>query len=132
MAEKYYTPKIEEFFVGFEYEEFWNDQWDKRIYSIDSFICDGSQDEPYEIEEINPNFHRVKYLDKDDIEDLGYGFRTFLWGFESSDGNIIIEVEDIDDMQKGTIDIYCVQDLRFKGRIKNKSEIAKILKQLDI
>lgn len=131
--DKYYTPDISEFYVGFEYE-FLNDgrlpendsSWSKEILTDDYYKFF-----EYYANNVSSDY-RVKYLDQEDIEGLGYGFVTKLWGFESSDGNIIIEVEDIDDLQKGTIDIYCVQDLRFKGRIKNKSEMAKLLKQLEI
>lgn len=122
----YYTPDILEYHPGFECEVFCTNKWQ----SVKLPLYDGLLNTL--LERIKEKSIRVKYLDKNDVESLGYGFRTFLWGFESSDGNIIIEVEDIDDLQKGTIDIYCVQDLRFKGRIKNKSEMAKLLKQLEI
>ena len=68
MENKYYTPEIEEFYVGFKYErgnkatEGNSTKWYKeKITSaqeiVDIFCC----------EEI-----RVKYLDKEDIESLGF------------------------------------------------------------
>ena len=54
--EKYYTPSIEEFFVGFEYE-FYNQCWHDTI-------CDANTDfiEIYS----NKDRFRVKYLDSRD------------------------------------------------------------------
>ena len=134
--DKYYTPDISEFHVGMTLyrkrktvvgEEI-KEKMDKFV--VEDIMC-GWDIPSFQKNIENGNF-KLKYLDIDDVESLGYGFVTKLWGFESSDGNIIIEVENINDLQKGTIDIYCVQDLRFKGKIKTKAELAKILKQLDI
>ena len=67
MNEKYYTPKIKEFYVGFEYE--WK--------------CDGTQTDwtkstcsilmnPLDVDARRINEYRVKYLDQEDIESLGF------------------------------------------------------------
>lgn len=68
---KYYTPTIDEFYIGFEYERYIDSSWEELIFDID-----------YEDENWNDLFHtnfcianntvRVKYLDKTDIESLGF------------------------------------------------------------
>ena len=70
--EKYYTPTIEEFHSGFEYEflmQYLNFyMWQKRVVEPDhrSF-------ENY-FNYIENNSIRVKYLDREDIESLGWAF----------------------------------------------------------
>jgi len=54
---KYYTPQIEEFSVGFQFEEMFNGSWRKR------FFKDGESAEQYCDEEDG----RVKHLDREDI-----------------------------------------------------------------
>lgn len=71
MENKYYTPNIEEFHVGFEYERLYqNDdilyQWDKEEMSVNFLTLDDIDNEILN-EEI-----RVKFLDKEDIESLGW------------------------------------------------------------
>ncbi len=58
MTEKYYTPSIEEFHVGFEYEFFHNNEWRKQTFSL----IDGW---PKDLKD-----SKVKYLDQEDIEGL--------------------------------------------------------------
>ena len=62
---KYYTPSIEEFHVGFECEIKIGDHWKniKAIEDIEEMLIYGIP---------KPNNSRVKYLDKDDIESLGW------------------------------------------------------------
>ena len=73
---KYYTPSIEEFHVGFEYEyrnhdgtvknntvlNYWNKSTISDLNEL-SYVERGLQ---------TPNNTRVKYLDKDDIKSLGF------------------------------------------------------------
>ncbi len=133
--DKYYTPSIEEFHIGFEYEEKYDSKnWDKRefIYSehIDSYGEDCLDD--FIIEGIV----RVKYLDKEDIESLGFEcikdnvFRLdkdLLEVFDYTDGTIRIWWNDEDD----SFDDYIHQPV-FWGIIKNLSELKVLLKQLGI
>lgn len=76
--EKYYTPALEEFHHGFEYEIFecWDTlpchQWCKQVFGVDGdnpeglgYVCDATI--------ANKNI-RVKYLDRTDIEDLGFEY----------------------------------------------------------
>lgn len=72
---KYYTPSIEEFHIGFEYE--WlqeNKEWKKENSPIEITI-DGFELQKYGL--------RVKFLDKTDIKLLGWVFE------EEKDGKLI-------------------------------------------
>lgn len=72
---KYYTPSIEEFHVGFEFEynpepeglNFWGEY---QIHSTSDFkpVKDGNTIE----QDLKKNLFRVKYLSKEDIESLGW------------------------------------------------------------
>lgn len=126
MENKYYVPDISEFHVGFEYE--WlctaGNKWLKKVYKEGIFL-----------EESLENC-RVKYLDKEDIESLGFeeiGQEDYYlngdldnWRIErlyDKDKNYFyrIEKEDRGDIEQ----IFFVY-------IKNKSELKKLLKQLGI
>lgn len=64
MENKYYTPTIEEFHIGFEYE--WLDEegnWNKENTPTE-ITPDGYDEQEYGL--------RVKYLNKEDIESLGF------------------------------------------------------------
>lgn len=81
--DKYYTPSIEEFHVGFEYEIYEPDYggpreleyaWIKqefKSYTFDSEIETIDGEMPFEAG-IEEKKIRVKYLDKADIEELGF------------------------------------------------------------
>lgn len=72
MGNKYYTPTIEEFHIGFEYETYelyeTPNRWKINIFG----------EEHMELDHIvfllmeHPDMIRVKYLDKEDIESLGF------------------------------------------------------------
>lgn len=81
--DKYYTPTIEEFCIGFEYElrhpvlvdkgwvHVYEDQWTKEIFTQRDFERGFGWDRRRDIEE---HLIRVKYLDKEDIESLGFKY----------------------------------------------------------
>ena len=134
MENKYYTPELEEFYVGFEYEFMNGDNWEKGEIHIDDLITETSGGDACEnwIEEIYKGLRtvRVKYLDKEDIESLGWeemwqvsgsiNFKLKNWEIYVCNGYIISLNED-DKL------IW-----HFKGEIKNKSELRKLMKQLNI
>ena len=80
MENKYYQPKIEEFHVGFEYEIkglVIKEGWIKTIFRPGTFqhefdiLCMGRPEiKKYSV----PDTIRVKYLDKKDLEDLGWSY----------------------------------------------------------
>lgn len=154
MENKYYTPKIEEFHIGFEYEqipsftdgtvknqeEFENGIFEKRICRIG--------DSPYidrALNGVNANNGRggvrVKYLDKEDIESLGFNKiedDCFNLSIKEYRGRLNQEVRIL---IRQTILIYLAMDMNhndkdnlvlFTGNIKNKSELIKLLIQLGI
>jgi hypothetical protein len=137
---KYYTPEIEEFHVGFEYEMLemgsktkYNpttlDKWDDLTGDYDSSTL------LYEIAR-GRQLVRVKHLDREDIGSLSEG--------ETSRGLFILKDSEFDYER-----IVCMltesnfvligndskgdkYDQLFVGKIKNKSELKKLLKQLGI
>jgi len=65
---KYYTPSIEEFHVGFEYEYRTNgDDWIKHALFTKADLLECIDD----LEE-NDNIIRTKHLDREDIESFGF------------------------------------------------------------
>lgn len=158
MESKYYTPSIEEFHVGFEYEVFQKGQ----PYNADYPLQEVTEPiwETYKIPDPFVGYRvdkllescevRVKYLDREDIESLG---------FENTDEGVAdaTYVMKIDNWRQ--VNIHCNQgedsdrlhlELRkdnnvhihnggsyeqYDGlmlKIKNKSELVTLLKQLGI
>jgi hypothetical protein len=132
---KYYTPSIDEFHVGFKYQELdSNDVWvDKVFYSL--------------LLDFNINYVRVKYLDKEDIESLGFKYVKNNENIFSGDGKSILFKYNVDQYSKyellmfeknNQVWINLVHEPTkmvipyFKGIIKNKSELKKLMKQLNI
>jgi len=154
--DKYYTPTIEEFHVGFEYEynsdtqwlhESTNRKWKKKEY-YPSCSMDGESDH-YEIESmLSNNEVRVKHLDREDIESLGAkhdnnGYYYFdVPHTENSneyfdlDGNLIAFpywTLHYAEKAKAVTIIDFHGDSRINGiRVKNKSELKRILTQLGV
>ena len=135
MESKYYTPEIEEFHVGFEYEYFdGTDDNEKLLFEINGKI-------PLEIIKnwIQNNKVRVKYLDKKDIERLGFIQITddcFNFPIKEFRGRLNQEVRIL---VRDTILIYLAMEIGdkdnivlFTGTIKNKSELKKLMQQLNI
>lgn len=167
---KYYTPELEEFHVGFEYEikryfsktikeiqlkelknfieqedEKGNFDWMKKTWSsTSSFLHTMSvtNDGDGNIVSITvPECIRVKHLDKEDIESLGFD-TDITKGFQKPQ-LLIMETS-----KKGIIKGYfrivfnvlnnscnisdCCDDCLFDGKIKNKAELKKLLMQLEI
>lgn len=147
--EKYYTPTIEEFHVGFEFEDKHSDypedekNWIGRLYALRAeYELDTIQDR------IGENKIRVKHLDREDIESLGFEVDKpygSVIGFKFSDEEGVFlsskkvsiwyefkskraTIARIKDWENGK---FSKRSL-FSGTIKNKSELKKLLKQLGI
>ena len=148
---KYYTPEIEEFHVGFEYEtkSHFSDN-----YNWNEWKCD------YHIFNINhidgktklsvPETIKVKYLDQEDIESLGWkplisksiGKNHYTGTFEKTTrGEMLLEHDWLNNKitiktpnyirdGSGNFDGYIVYIDRLT--IKNKSELKKLMNQLNI
>lgn len=144
MSKKYYTPTIEEFHVGFEYEyqpPISNDWYKNTWEQLDEFYSDiyGSQEDFVPLPDCS-NI-RVKYLDREDIESFGFvdqedrgmsEYSGYLFQKEDSTVEfgtftvrywIRVNRMKIDAIIPGTI---------FDGVIKNKSEFKRLLIQLNI
>lgn len=130
---KYYTPSIEEFHVGFEFETRQQEmQADECVYSNEWESTEHStyHDNLHLQRNINSNYIRVKYLDREDIESFGFIHENSyiyklgqyrLHFLENEKGNIIHLYDNVED-----------DDTIFLGIIKNKSELKVLLKQLMI
>lgn len=147
---KYYTPDISEFHVGFEYELYtYTDRSMDWVDTVFEGICAKKSNGTYkfsveELEELIKNEDiKVKFLDQEDIESLGFaavGSRyTKLLPVEE-DSKINRRELWIDVLGENTYKIYEFnhegfsggEEVLFKGTIKNKSEFKRILKQLGI
>ena len=137
--DKYYTPELEEFHLGFEYEYKSFSYWTK--HSLEDFwICDNDGCiEDYVPTQTTLSLFRVKTLDKEDIESLGWKFikqhpGTTNFDFEKEGYSLHFDPEF---GNKWNLGIYDGEDQDiefnyFSGYIKNKSELKKLLKQLQI
>ena len=135
MGSKYYTPSIEEFHVGFEYEQASDKmvapkQWYKEIFYLNNSHIDIVQ-----YSSLNKNV-RVKCLDKEDIESLGWKgqevnsvyfrkgrYRLVHWFTNDKTGRDVTIIEEYPGGEEALIK---------KAIVKNKSELKKLLKQLNI
>jgi hypothetical protein len=130
MENKYYTPTIEEFHVGFECEICdSNNDWSIAKSTLTSFDTD------YLVEVIQKKRARVKYLDREDIESLGWISTTVSDGANYLMGGFYFNITD-NQGHKWDVSIYSMDEtnsqFHFLGRIKNKSELKKLMQQLQI
>lgn len=136
MSELYYTPSIEEFHVGFEYEYKNHDGTVKDLSQIEwkKDIVDSLNKLPY-IERglcIKGNT-RVKYLDNQDIEELGWKFDLNITTKTNRYClNKEITVKLLHGKEWNKIRIFSHDIGIFSGTIKNKSELRKLMQQLNI
>ena len=121
---KYYTPDISEFHVGFKCELLLGDLigWESHIFSpIENF--NGIQ------KYLDEQLIRVKFLDKEDIESLGWKHMGSLW-FEKNTYKLRKWTKNNVLMQRahpGEED-----ETLFSGDILNKSELSRIMKMVGI
>jgi hypothetical protein len=143
MSEKYYTPSLEEFRVGFEYEVKAapriedNDGYVKRVVKNDEKLAAINH------RLVDYPIIRVKHLDKQDIELLGFKFRgrsvddwfkldkyQDLNGWKFSE---IIMHYGYNDKQLTINGIFGIEeDVLFRGKIKNISELKQVLKMIGV
>lgn len=143
MKDKYYTPSIEEFRVGFEYElqNIENAQW-RKVTCRQGF---GAFDD--DIDDLEEGRIRVKYLDEEDLYSLGFEYngepagckfrfksKKILYPLNSEfDHRFFLELSSDLDIFR-IFQRYSSLDIisRFQGKIKNISELKVLLKQLGI
>ncbi len=138
---KYYTPELEEFHVGFEYEYFYREKWHKHN-------LDGSPIVHSELDEFSDDLMklahaicRVKYLDREDIESLwgkinewvisksGGSYRLILHTRLNLPFERTITIEMKNHVRDGSGD-YTVLPVLYRIKVKNKSELKKLMKQI--
>lgn len=143
---KYYTPSIEEFHAGFEYEIYepnyevnsnpcmWKPQTFEE-YTFDSEIETIDGEMPFSCG-IYEGIIRVKYLDIEDLESLGFKQIDTSWfnGIKE-DKHIQLSLGYVQD-DKGSdmlplVTIYHM-DIIFNGIVKNKAELKNILKMINV
>lgn len=124
MENRYYTPALEEFHIGFEYEQkIDQENWKYRL-------IEGR----YDLFDACMNISRVKYLDQSDIESLGFEHKQYVpernicLNFEYKEWYLNYWFGEIPNVEIGR-DGY---DDGFFGKCKNKSELKRILNQLNI
>ena len=151
---KYYTPEIDEFHVGFECEiqSSWGMQ--KGIYPsiLREDTLTGFQlqkiGETETLKKVISGI-RVKYLDKEDIESCGFGnYKKSVCAWYELEGHFEDSFASYGYWTKIRL-IHCESDNKikilafehswdeeetvlFQGKIKNKSELKKLLKKLNI
>jgi hypothetical protein len=127
---KYYTPEAEEFCVGFEFEYLENKTWVKKILPFYNNYASLWGSNP------DAKLFRVKYLDKEDVESLGWEFRQSEVGFfELNRFQLFFFGDQFISIDKEVIshsNNYTATYQHFRGIIKNKSELKKLMVQLSI
>src|SRR3990167_11102970 len=86
-TDKYYTPELDEFHIGFEFEiidyssnNYEKDKstctWDKSVLKREDIFSAYKEDSYFEtvVSYLNNNHVRVKYLDREDIQSLGFEY----------------------------------------------------------
>ncbi len=127
MENKYYTPEIEEFHVGFEYEyKRYDGKW---IYQV---FDKGHLENEFDIYDK----FRVKHLDQEDIESFGWihcGGKMSPGALQhySKGEALMTHVENNNELNI-YLEAYDYDSCMFEGIIKNKSELRKVLSMLGI
>jgi len=124
---KYYTPDISEFRVGFEYEFRLPDgSWEKRKIrkGYEVSLVQREMDTP----SMRGPKYRVKYLDEQDILDLGFEKTGLAYIKEG------ISIRRLSDdaqwlLASYKVKVHCMPHLIFSN-LKNKSELQQIFKML--
>jgi len=152
MGENYYTPEISEFHIGFEYEysEYGRKIWINETADFDDISLAFSiyEDANHEF----PSTYRVKFIDREDIESLGFTF----FGCRLMEDNVTCDYprvfsikEPRDETKFGHNpkilymicevgpNLFDIENMVTKTKtekifIKNKSELKKILTQLSV
>ncbi len=132
---KYYTPAIDHFHIGFEYEwkntdNFPNSNWMQGV------VKDGKQ-----IDDIFNSIYdvRVKHLDRSDIESEGWETQDKNAKTDEVDGWLYCAITTPKDEyfmsfcpQTNIAIISDIDENLFVGTIRNISELRRLMKQLNI
>jgi hypothetical protein len=144
MENKYYKPQLEEFHLGFEYDILVGEEWVKKVFTIKSpCLTDGINFSEY----LTNEKLRVKYLDREDIESLGFVYKgsydDYLEFSKNVNKDLTWELLLFDDhvihLTLTSDELMMLGDYGEDGMIqhisvliKNKSELIKLLKAIQI
>jgi hypothetical protein len=132
----YYTPELEEFRIGFQYEWLNEDKEWVKVDSPEAITPDEYDKQAYGL--------RVKHLDRDDIEGEGWvckemdGFPNDLFPHDFfTIGDEEVKFGMVANDKTKTIEILITTQMHepqpcFRGTILNLSEFRKLMKQLGI
>ena len=143
---KYYVPEISEFHVGFEYEcklsqMFTNppiNKEDEGFTKLKFSISTVNVNELSIIEShIKNQAVRIKYLDREDIESLGFKYKDVYRDggtieFKSLTHNLKYYRDNIIANSPNKIIINNGKIVVFEGDVKNKSELVNLMNKLGI
>jgi len=138
---KYYTPTLEEFHVGFEFEilERNTNAWIRLTFNEYSSLSDvyttTGHNKFSAIEAIKNNNLRVKCLDKEDIESLGFVLEVVPCGEDTEFDELGIRKINETAYYGSFYTKEITQNIeicRIIFTIKNKSELKKLLQQIQI
>jgi asparagine synthetase B (glutamine-hydrolysing) len=133
MESKYYTPTIEEFHVGFEFEYL---SKENNFFISNDFSLDFANDDTDTIEEVarklGRNEIRVKLLDREDIESLGWKRYATIENYYSLNKHSMWFYSNKKIVKISVSVDYEFEETGFQGVIKNKSELRKLMIQLNI
>lgn len=152
MENKYYTPEIEEFHVGFEFEYIGaTGGWEECSFGNDEIIHSELEQFKDELMKVAHSTNRVKYLDREDIESLGFklyhsdlSLTNTLWFdapyFDERKAKDLVSIQYNTHSNWALITIANrTKDgkstdhvVKFSGFVKNKSELKKLMSMLNI
>lgn len=138
---KYYTPNIEEFHIGFRYQYV----LDPRIPEYSETVEVRNHDDLKYLTRLKTDRDdfRVKYLDSEDIEELGWEYVNETVKFEGEDLNFkywVIRKDSVSHYEltfnEGILTIDVVMPLmrttEFRGTVKNYNQLKLIMNMLNI
>lgn len=150
MEDKYYKPTRDEFYLGFMYEGhrsiFLPSSKEEWLTLEFGRWTDPSSENNFK-EALYNGGMRVKYLDRSDIESLGFKLifnNDFIEKFTYTKDNLGFNDYTVFTLTKSSINPYIIIDFQdhnswacnngelFQGTIKNLSELKKVLKMLNI
>ena len=132
---KYYTPGINEFNTGFEYEAYIPEKelWGKEVFHLNQSHINLVKYVDIQDENTLRRI-RVKYLDSEDIESLGFKFIKVGWSTTSKifrcnrDRGYELYLR-----EASTVHISTSSGLTmFEGIVKNKSVLKQVLKMIGV
>jgi hypothetical protein len=146
MEAKYYTPEIREFCIGFEYECNPAELAGGRPNWVKDVVTNAINLQGIETL-LEAGCIRVKYLDAQDIEECGFTtdageIPSVFTYYKVLPDKTIYQIspywymrkefrENLVRIYKGELHQYPYNEI-FRGNIKNKSELKKVLQMLDI